>query len=71
MFRNYFGKLSINKNDLVIEPSAGNGSFINGIEKLSNFFKFYDIEPEHERITKQDYLLYDYQEDKENFNPLL
>lgn len=63
-------KLSINKNDLVIEPSAGNGSFINGIEKLSNSFKFYDIEPEHERITKQDYLLYDYQEDKENFNKI-
>lgn len=63
-------KLSINKNDLIIEPSAGNGSFIDGIEKLSNFFKFYDIEPEHEKITKQDYLLYDYQEDKENFNKI-
>ena len=63
-------KISINKNDLIIEPSAGNGSFINGIEKLSNYFKFYDIEPEHEKITKQDYLLYDYQEDKGNFNKI-
>jgi len=63
-------KISINENDLIIEPSAGNGSFINGIEKLSNYFKFYDIEPEHEKITKQNYLLYDYQEDKENFNKI-
>ncbi len=50
-------KISIKENDLIIEPSAGNGSFIKGIEKLSNYFKFYDIEPEHEKITKQDYLL--------------
>ena len=35
--------IDIDKNDLIIEPSAGNGSFINIIKKLSNNYKFYDI----------------------------
>jgi predicted RNA methylase len=43
--------------DLIIEPSAGDGSFIPGIKTLSNNYIFYDIEPEHSEITKQDYLL--------------
>lgn len=46
----------INKNDLIIEPSAGNGAFINGIKSLSNHYLFYDIEPEHKEIIKQDFL---------------
>jgi len=50
--------LNINKNDLIIEPSAGNGAFIPGIKKLSNNYKFYDLEPENNEIIKQDYLLY-------------
>jgi len=50
--------LQVDKNDLVIEPSAGNGAFINGIKKLTNNFKFYDLEPEHEEIIQQDYLEY-------------
>ena len=32
--------ISIKEEDLIIEPSAGNGSFISGIKKLSNNFKF-------------------------------
>lgn len=52
--------IQINKDDLIIEPSAGNGSFITGIKKLSSNFKFYDLEPEHDEIIRQDYLLYDY-----------
>jgi predicted RNA methylase len=49
--------LKINKDtDLIIEPSAGNGSFIAGIKSLSNNFIFYDLEPENEEIIKQDYL---------------
>ena len=36
----------------IIEPSAGNGSFSNQIENCIA----YDIEPEGENITKQDYL---------------
>lgn len=46
----------IENDDLVIEPSAGNGSFINYIKKLTNNYKFYDIDPEHSEIIKQDFL---------------
>ena len=53
--------IQINADDLIIEPSAGNGSFITGIKSLTSNFKFYDLEPENEEIIKQDYLLYDYE----------
>jgi len=52
--------IKINPDDLIVEPSAGNGSFIIGIKSLANNFKFYDLEPDNEEIIKQDYLLYDY-----------
>lgn len=50
----------IDPNDLIIEPSAGNGSFITFIHSLScrNVYCF-DIEPEHDSVLRQDYLLYD------------
>jgi len=48
--------LSIAKDNLVIEPSAGNGSFIEEIKKLSDHWLFFDIEPENSQITKQDFL---------------
>ena len=48
--------LKIQKTDLIIEPSAGNGSFINIIKKLSDNYIFYDIEPENDEIIKQDFL---------------
>jgi predicted RNA methylase len=57
MVRKY---IDINIDDLIIEPSAGNGSFIKGIKSLTSNFRFYDIQPEHDEIIKQDYLLYDY-----------
>ena len=53
--------IQIDQDDLIIEPSAGNGSFITGIKSLTNNFKFYDLEPDNEEIIKQDYLLYDYE----------
>lgn len=49
--------LQIQSNDFIIEPSAGNGSFIEGIKNISNHYRFYDLEPEHDEIVKQDYLL--------------
>ena len=49
--------VNINYNDLIIEPSAGNASFISGIKSLSGHYLFYDLEPENEEIVKQDYLL--------------
>ena len=48
--------LNINKDDLIIEPSAGGGAFINIIKKLANNYIFIDIEPNNDKIKKQDYL---------------
>lgn len=42
--------------DLIIEPSAGNGAFIHQIKSLSSNYVFYDLEPEHDEIIKQDFL---------------
>ena len=52
--------INIENNDLCIEPSAGNGSFINSIKTIFKNYKFYDLEPENKEITKLDYLDYDY-----------
>jgi predicted RNA methylase len=55
--------ISINKEtDVVIEPSAGNGAFIPAIMTLSNNCIFYDLEPEHNNITRKDYLLWNHDE---------
>ena len=48
-------KISFEK-DLIIEPSAGNGSFIEIIEKLSKNNLFIDIAPENKKIIKGDYM---------------
>jgi len=53
--------ISLGENDLIIEPSAGNGAFIPSIQKLTQHHLFYDLEPAHAAITKQDYLQLDYQ----------
>lgn len=65
LFKNH---IEINIDDLIIEPSAGNGSFIQGIKLLTNNYKFFDIEPNNDEIIKQDYLLYDF--NKENYNKI-
>jgi len=63
--------IEINKDDLIIEPSAGNGSFIEGIKSITNNFIFYDLEPDdNNEIIKQDYLLYDYENIKKTFNKI-
>lgn len=46
-------------NDLIVEPSAGDGAFIEGIKSLAYNRLFYDIEPENEEIVKQDFLSLD------------
>ena len=51
--------IHINSNDLIIEPSAGNGSFIDGIKSITDHYQFYDLEPENKEIIKQDFLQYD------------
>lgn len=52
----YKQHVNINDEDLCIEPSAGNGSFIFPI--LDNFknYKFYDIEPKNDTIETLDFL---------------
>lgn len=59
-------KITIEKNKekkhIIIEPSAGNGAFINAIKSLCDNYKFYDKEPEHDNINDQDYLELDYKE---------
>ncbi len=44
------------ENDIIIEPSAGNGSFIKIIKTLCKNYKFYDLYPENIEIIKQDYI---------------
>ena len=61
--------ISINSDDLIIEPSAGNGSFISRIKTLTNNFIFYDLEPENIEIIKQNYLTCDISNFKQ-FNPI-
>ena len=46
----------ISENDLIIEPSAGNGVFIPFIKKFNCECLFYDIKPEHPEIITQDFL---------------
>lgn len=60
--------ITINENDIIIEPSAGNGAFIKKIKTLSNNYKFYDIEPDDKEIIKQDFLNFDYDEIKKKYN---
>ena len=48
--------LQIFSNDLVIECSAGNGSFIPLIKSLTNNYRFYDIAPENKEIEQEDFL---------------
>ena len=57
----------ISNDDLIIEPSAGNGSFIEDIKTLSNNYKFYDLEPDHNEIYKQDFLEFDYKDIKQKY----
>ena len=48
---------------LVIEPSAGDGAFIDAIKQSAALHKFYDIEPHHPDIIKCDFLETDISDD--------
>ena len=64
-------KLDIDKkNDIIIEPSAGNGSFIKVIKSLCDNYIFLDIEPEHHEIVKQDFLTFNFIELKEKYRKI-
>jgi hypothetical protein len=62
--------INLHTDDLIVEPSAGNGSFITGIKSLSSNFRFYDLEPDNNEIIKQDYLIFDYNSIKEKFSKI-
>lgn len=62
--------IKINAADLIIEPSAGNGAFIGELKRLTCEHRFYDIEPDHEEIIKQDFLLYDHSAERENYSKI-
>lgn len=59
--------IEISENDLIIEPSAGNGSFIESIKTISTNHIFYDIKPENKEIIKQNFLEIDHDELKQKF----
>lgn len=46
----------LDKFNIIIEPSAGTGSFINGLNNYTEKLISYDIDPKHDSIIKQDYL---------------
>ena len=48
--------IDIKDEDMCIEPSAGDGAFIEGIKSTFKNYAFYDIEPEHADIVKADFL---------------
>jgi predicted RNA methylase len=60
-------KLLIRTQDVIIEPSAGNGAFIKDIKSIgcSNVL-FYDIEPENDEVIKQDFLTLDILKDDDD-----
>ena len=60
--------ININNSDLIIEPGAGNGSFIEYIKKISDNYIFYDLEPEHIDIIKQNFLIINHEELIDKFN---
>lgn len=51
--------VTIDPADLIVEPSAGNGAFIQQIKTLSANHIFYDLEPDHAEIRQQDFLTLD------------
>lgn len=51
--------IDISRDDLCIEPSAGNGAFMNSIRETFTEHLFFDIEPEHQEVVQQDYLTFD------------
>jgi len=63
IFKKY---IKIYKNDLIIEPSAGNGAFIPCIKNSNNLL--FDIYPEHKLIIKKNFLTFNYNKIKKKYN---
>jgi len=54
--------IAIGQNDLIIEPSAGDGAFMQCIKSISPNYRFYDLEPANDEIIQQDYLTLNYKD---------
>jgi hypothetical protein len=52
----FVSNVVIQKQDLIVEPSAGNGSFIEPLKKLSCNKIFIDIAPENKAVIQSDFL---------------
>ncbi len=49
--------------DVIIEPSAGNGSFADlFFQDETPHFEAYDLKPEHPRVIEQDFLTFDFEQ---------
>jgi len=48
--------IELKETDIVIEPSAGGGAFIEPLRQLSTQIYLYDIQPENPEIIQQDWL---------------
>ena len=52
----FLNSVQVSSNDLIVEPSAGNGSFILPLERVNCTKKFIDISPEDNRVEQADFL---------------
>jgi|LauGreDrversion4_2_1035121.scaffolds.fasta_scaffold171255_2 hypothetical protein len=50
-------EVKVSPDDTLLEPSAGNGAFVDPLVQLGAKCLFYDLYPEHPSVVKQDYLL--------------
>jgi hypothetical protein len=48
--------VKVSEKDLIVEPSAGNGSFIQSLEEIKCSKAYIDVAPQDNRIVKADYL---------------
>jgi hypothetical protein len=61
--------LKIKSDDLVIEPSAGAGAWIEYIKRLTSNYELLDIKPDHPEVKKQNFLTY--QGELKNIQPYI
>jgi hypothetical protein len=62
--------ITINTDDLIVEPSSGGGAFLDSLLDFECSHKFYDTSPEDERIEKKNYLILDISGFKESFHKI-
>jgi hypothetical protein len=46
--------------DLIIDPNAGHGVFMEGIDSLTRLALYYDIDPQHPHVKQLDFLNFDF-----------